>query len=146
MQQRLVAAREAHHRLVDGGVAVRIQLHRLADDVGALGALSREQPHLVHGVEQLAVRGLEAVDLGDGARDDDAHGIGHVVLLDDVGDELGCRGGGGFGRAPVAVEVLCFCLGHFQSSLLWYRYAFRTLPQRSVTPSAQSVFSAFCVK
>ena len=45
-----------------------------------------EQPHPVHGVEQLAVRGLEAVDLRDGAGDDDAHGVGHVVGLQRAGD------------------------------------------------------------
>ena len=47
-----------------------------------------EQPHLVHGVEQLAVGGLEPVDLGDGAGDDNAHRVGHVVLFQRLGDRL----------------------------------------------------------
>ena len=36
--------------------------------------------------EQLPVGGLEAVDLRNGPGDDDAHGIGHVVGLQRVGD------------------------------------------------------------
>ena len=32
--------------------------------------------------------GLEAVDLGDRTGDDDAHGIGHVVLLERIGNRL----------------------------------------------------------
>ena len=88
VQQRLVAAREAHHRVVDGGVAVRIQLHRLADDVGRLRARFGQQTHLIHRVEQLAVRGLEAVDLRDRARHDDRHRVGHVVFFECAADRL----------------------------------------------------------
>ena len=33
--------------------------------------------------------GLEAVDLRNGARNDDAHGIRHVVFLQRLGDRLG---------------------------------------------------------
>ena len=88
VQQRLVAAGEADHGLIDGSVAVRVQLHRLADDVGGFCAGLGEKPHLIHGVEQLAVRRLEAVDLRDGARDDDRHGVGHVVRLQRLADRL----------------------------------------------------------
>ena len=88
VQQRLIAARQAHHRVVDRGVAVRVELHGRADDVRGLGAVSLEQSHLVHREQQLAVRGLEAVDLGDGAREDDAHRIGHEVLADGGDDRL----------------------------------------------------------
>ena len=88
VQQRLVAARQTHHRLIDGGVAVRVQLHRLADDVGGFGAGLCEKPHFVHGVQKLAVRRLEAVDLRDGTRDDDRHGVGHVVGLQRLTDRL----------------------------------------------------------
>ena len=87
-EQRLVARGEADHRLVDGAVAVRVELHGLAHDVGALLALALEQAHLVHGVEQLAVRGLEAIDLGEGTRDVGAHGVRHVVGLERLRDGL----------------------------------------------------------
>ena len=87
-EQRLVAGCQAHHRLVDRGIAVRVELHGLAHDVGALLALALEQTHLVHGVEQLAVRGLKAVDLGERTRDVDAHGVGHVVDLERLRDRL----------------------------------------------------------
>ena len=87
-KQCLVARRQAHHRLVDRGIAVRVELHGLPHDVGALLALALEQTHLVHGVEQLAVRGLKAVDLGERTRDVDAHGVGHVVDLERLRDRL----------------------------------------------------------
>ena len=87
-EQGLVARGEADHGLVDRRVAVGVELHGLAHDVRALRARARQQAHLVHGVEELAVGGLEAVDLRDGAGDDDAHGVGHVVLLQRVGDGL----------------------------------------------------------
>ena len=88
-QQRAVALRQADHGLVDRSVAVRVEAHGLADDVGRLCASAREQIHLVHCVQQLAVAGLEAVDLRDRARDDDAHRIRHIVLLQRLGDGLG---------------------------------------------------------
>ena len=87
-KQRFVARRQAHHRFVDRGIAVRVELHGLAHDVGALLALALQQTHLVHGVEQLAVRGLKAVDLGECTRDVDAHGVGHVVDLERLRDRL----------------------------------------------------------
>ena len=87
-QQSAVALGETHHRIVDGGVTVGIQAHGLAHDVGGLRPPAGQQPHFVHGVEQLAVRGLEAVDLRNGPGDDDAHGIGHVIGLQGVGDGL----------------------------------------------------------
>ena len=87
-EQRLVAGGQAHHRLVDRGVAVRVELHGLAHDVGALLAVALEQAHLVHGEKQLAVRGLEAIDFGEGTRDVGAHGIRHVVGLERLRDGL----------------------------------------------------------
>ena len=87
-QQGAVAPGQTHHGLIDGGVAVGVELHGLADDVGALGARAGQKPHLVHGVQKFPVGGLEAVDLRDGAGDDDAHGVGHVVLFQGVGDGL----------------------------------------------------------
>ena len=87
-EQGLVAAGKTHHRLVDRGVAVRVEAHGLADDVRGLGARAAQQAHFIHGIQQLAVRGLEAVDLGDRARYDDAHGVGHVVDGQRIGDRL----------------------------------------------------------
>ena len=88
MQQRLVAAGEADHCLIDGLIAVRVQLHGLADDVGGFGAGLREKAHFIHGIQELAVRRLESVDLRNGARDDDRHGVGHVVGLERLTDRL----------------------------------------------------------
>ena len=87
-QQGAVAPGQAHHGVVDGGVAVGVQAHGLTHDVGGLGPGAGHQAHLVHGVQELAVGGLEAVDLRDGPGDDDAHGVGHVVGLQGVGDGL----------------------------------------------------------
>ena len=87
-QKGLVARGQADHGLIDGSIPVGIEPHGLADDVGTLGARTAEQTHLVHGIEELAMRGLEAVDLGDRTGDDDAHGIGHVVLLERIGNRL----------------------------------------------------------
>ena len=88
MQQGLVAAGKAHHGVVDGGVAVGVQLHGLAHDIGAFGAGGAQQAHFIHGVKQLAVGGLKAVNLRDGPGHDDAHGVGHKVLAQGVADVL----------------------------------------------------------
>ena len=86
VQQRTVALGKAHHRVIDGGVAVGIEVHGAAHDVGGLGAGPLEQAHAVHRVQQLAVGGFEAVDLRQSAGDDDTHGVGHVVGLQRAGD------------------------------------------------------------
>jgi|GEM_PF-3562504 len=120
-EQGLVARGEAHHRLVDGGVAVGVELHGLAHDVGALLALALEQAHLVHGVEQLAVRGLEAVDLRERTRDVDAHGVGHVVGLERLRDGLlgylGVQANDVLG-VDLLLLGLCLCLLLCHGSLL----------------------------
>ena len=85
-QQALVTAAHAHHGVVDGGIAVGVQVHGAAHDVGRLGACALEQAHLVHGVQQLAVCRFEAVDLWQRAADDDAHGVGHIVGFQRAGD------------------------------------------------------------
>ena len=56
--------------------------------VGGLGAAAGEKPHLVHGVQELTVSGLEAVDLRNGTGDDNAHGVGHIVFVQRSGDGL----------------------------------------------------------
>ena len=89
MQQRLVALSHAHHRLIDRLIAVGMQLHHLSDRVGRLDPSPGQQTHLIHGKENLAVGGLKAVDLGNGAGNNDAHRIGHVVADQRFGDRLG---------------------------------------------------------
>ena len=51
MQQRLIALGKTHHGLIDGGVAVGVQAHGLADDVGGLRPSAGEQTHFVHGIQ-----------------------------------------------------------------------------------------------
>lgn len=53
----------AHHGVVDGGVAVRVQLaHDLAHHAGTLDvSLVRAQPHLAHHVQDAPLHGLEPV-------------------------------------------------------------------------------------
>ena len=85
-EQTLVGAAHAHHRVIDGCIAVGVQVHRAADDVGALGTVALQQAHAVHRVEQLAVGRLEAVDLRQRAGNDNTHRIGHIVGFQRVGD------------------------------------------------------------
>ncbi len=56
--------------------------HDIADDAGALaGGAIGLQAHLLHGVENAAVHGLESVaDIGQGAADDDRHRIIEIRL------------------------------------------------------------------
>ena len=99
---------QADHGVVDGGVAVRVVVaHDVAYDLGGLGVLFVElQAHFLHAVEDAAVHGLEAVaDVGQGASDDDRHGVvevGPAHLLFDIDREHveraaaldgGCRAG-----------------------------------------------------
>ena len=51
MQQRLVALGKTHHGLINGGVAVGVQAHGLADDVGGFRPSAGEQTHFVHGIQ-----------------------------------------------------------------------------------------------
>ena len=104
--------RHADERVVDGGVAVGVvNAHGLADDLRALGVLLvRLQTHLVHGVKNAAMDGLEAVaGIGKRAPDDDRHGVveiraAHLVFNID-GDEIGCAGAGGTAGTVRAVAV-----------------------------------------
>ena len=85
-QQALVAPAHAHHRVVDGGVTVGVEVHGAAHDIGRLGAGALDEAHLIHRIQQLAVGGLEAVDLRQGAADDDTHSVGHIVRFQRAGD------------------------------------------------------------
>ena len=67
---------------------MRVQLHGLTHDVRGFGAVAVQQAHLVHGVQQLAVGRLEAVNLRDRAGHDNAHRVRHVVLAQRVRDAL----------------------------------------------------------
>ena len=90
------ALAHAHHRVVDRGVAVRVQLaHDLADDAGALHvALLRAQAHLGHHVQDAPLHRLEPVaGIGQGAGVDHRVGVlqeGALHLLGhiDVNDVL----------------------------------------------------------
>ena len=86
--------RHAHQRFIDRGVTVGVEfLQHLAHYARALGVLAAgDEIHLVHGVEDAAVDGLEAVaDVGQGAPDDYAHGVIHIgaphLLFDSHSDE-----------------------------------------------------------
>jgi hypothetical protein len=75
--------RQTHERVVDRHVAVRVVLpHHLADDGRALSERPVvAQTHLVHAVEDPPLNGLEPVaDVGQRARDDDAHRVVEVCL------------------------------------------------------------------
>ena len=85
-QQALVAAAHAHHGVVDGGVAVGVQVHGAAHDVGAFGAGAFQQAHAVHGIQQFAVGGLEAVNFRQRAGNNNAHGVRHVVCFQRIGN------------------------------------------------------------
>ena len=75
---------EAHERVVDGGVTVRVELpHHVADDARALRErLVRAVAAVEHGVDHAAVHGLHAVThVGQRAPDDDAHRVVEVGPL-----------------------------------------------------------------
>ncbi len=100
---------EADHGVVDGGVAVgMVVTHDVADDLGGLGVLLVElEAHLLHAVEDAAVDGLEAVaDVGEGAADDDRHGVVEIaathLLFDIDGEHIEGAGAGGAPGAPGA--------------------------------------------
>ena len=73
-----------------------IQLHGAPHNVGALNKAAGKQLHIVHRVKQLAVGGLKAVDLRQGAGEDHAHGVGHIVALQGVHNGLRLHSAGTF--------------------------------------------------
>ena len=108
--------REPDHCVVDGGVAVwMIVAHDVADDLGRLGVLLVElKAHLLHAVKDAAMNGLEAVaDIGQGAADDDRHGVVEIraahLVFDIDGDEIegaGAGDGGSVGRGACGRRVV----------------------------------------
>jgi hypothetical protein len=74
--------RQADHGVVDGGVAVgMVVAHDVADDLGGLGVfLVKLQAHFLHAVKDAAMDRLEAIaDIGQGATDDDRHGVVEIT-------------------------------------------------------------------
>ena len=106
---------ETNHRVVDGGVSVRVVLaDDLADRPGRLLVRAvGEDARLVHGVEDAAVDGLQAVaHVGEGARGDDGHrvldeALAHLVAeLGDLEGPAVLVGLAGFLSAPCLAELL----------------------------------------
>ena len=85
-QQAFVTAGKAHHCFVDSRVAMWIKAHCLANDVGRFCFCTFQQAHIVHSVQQFAVRRLEAVYFRQSTGNNNAHGIRHIVLLQRFGD------------------------------------------------------------
>ena len=74
---------QANESVVDGEIAVGVILaHHVADDAGAFArGFVGLKSHLLHGVENAAVDGLESVaDVGESAADDDGHGVVEIRL------------------------------------------------------------------
>ncbi len=63
-----------------------VQVHGAAHDVGAFGAGAFQQAHAVHGIQQFAVGGLEAVNFRQRAGNNNAHGVRHVVCFQRIGN------------------------------------------------------------
>ena len=87
--------RQTHHGVVDGGIAVRVVFaEHVADDARGLAeGLVRRDAELVHGIEDAAMHGLEAVaHVGQRAADDDRHRIGNKrffqLVLDVEGHDM----------------------------------------------------------
>ena len=99
--------REAHQRLVDRLVAMRMErAHHVADDLGAfLEGRAGVEPQDVHAVEDAAVHGLQAVaSVGQRPAHDGGERVGEIALLEriaqvDVDRDRRRGGGGGTGLA-----------------------------------------------
>ena len=89
--------RHAHHRVVDGDVAMRMEsADRVADGAGAfvVGPVGREIL-LVHRKQDAPMHGLQTVaHVGQGAADDDAHRVIEIAALHLVEDGDGLDVGG----------------------------------------------------
>ena len=101
---------EAHQRVVDRGVAVRVVLtHDVTDDAGALGeaAVGPVAP-VVHRVEHATVHRLQPVaHVGQRALHDDAHGVVEIgplhldLQVDELDAPAGRNAAGGWSRSQV---------------------------------------------
>ena len=97
--------REAHQRVVDRLVAMRMEIaHHLADDLGGLlVAAGRIEPHLAHRVEDAPVHRLQPVaHVGQRAVHDGGERVGEIALLKRCaqvdGDDLAARAVAAFFR------------------------------------------------
>ena len=88
MKQRLVISCQTNHCFVYGGIAVRVELHRLSYDICALRSSAGEKTHFIHSIKELSVRGLEAVYFGNSTRYDNAHSVRHIVINEGLGYRL----------------------------------------------------------
>ena len=77
---------QTNHRIIYGGISVRVQFHRFADDVCGLRGLAAEQTFFIHGIKKFSVRGLESVNFGNGAADDNAYRIRKIVFFQRIYD------------------------------------------------------------
>ena len=115
--------RHADERVVDGGVAVGMEIaHHLADDLRALAIAARgRQPHRLHAVQHAAMRGLQAVaGVGQRSSNDYAHGVIHVrtlhLVFDVDGVQRGYEVGHSWGLGLVACGS-CLVASSLRSSL-----------------------------
>ena len=120
---------EVDERIPDGGIAVGVVLHRLADYVGYL--VKTAVVHLAQRVQNAALHGLEAVvDGGHGAFQDDVTGVVQKVILkhafqrDHVGIHVGGVAAGGHSVGRV-VHVRIYCRVHLRADKSTQRRAFR---------------------
>ena len=69
-----------HKRVLDGGVAMRVELHGMSHDVGHLVVLAVVHP--LHGMEDTSLHGLQSVhDMRDSPLENDIRGIVEKPLL-----------------------------------------------------------------
>ena len=87
-QQGFIIPCQTHHGFIDSTVTVRVQFHGLTNYIGRLCSVALQKAHLIHGIQQLSVGRLEAINFRDRTGNDDTHGIGHVVQLQCIGDAL----------------------------------------------------------
>src|SRR5262249_27072734 len=76
--------RQPYHGVVDRGITMGVvDTHSLADDLGTLRVLLVElQPHLMHGVQNSAMNGFEAIsNVGKSSPDDDRHRVVEIRTL-----------------------------------------------------------------
>ena len=67
---------------------MRVQFHGLTYYVSGFCTVAPQKPHMIHSVKKFPVRGLETINFRNGTGNNNAHGIGHVVLFQCLGDGL----------------------------------------------------------
>ena len=92
VQKGLIALGQTDHGFVDCRVAVGVQPHGLTHDIRRLGSATVQKAHFIHGIKELPVGRLEAVNLRNGPGYNHRHGIGHIVDFQSFGNGLLCSG------------------------------------------------------